>query len=95
MQIEKVELVASAATVKLTTEDNRIFWLEIKENGLSFYSERSSSGTLESNPVVKSADDIFAWIKFDKPVGGHKTFGKREGLRQRLSPKAAKNIKSQ
>jgi hypothetical protein len=77
MKIVEADGVPQFVTVRLETTDGRSFWMQVGSDGLKFHSDRNSAGTLTDNPIIKSADDVFDWVKNDRFGSSHKRFGER------------------
>ena len=75
----------TSVKVTLETSDRRKFFLSIKDDGLNFYSDENSAGVLLGNPIRKSADEVFAWIRDDRWSDRGKKFVERKGTRPRTT----------
>ena len=80
LEIEEVFSRHVGARIRLETSDRRTFWLLADSSGLHFYSELNSAKNPIGNPIDKTADEIFDWIKQD---GKNKRFMDRKGARSR------------
>jgi hypothetical protein len=72
--IEEVDASYNSVKVRMTTSDGSRFFLSVTADGISFYSDESSSGCLSGKPIAKTPDDLLKWIG---PEGNKKPFQDR------------------
>ncbi|WP_155006517.1 hypothetical protein [Sphingomonas hengshuiensis] len=82
MTLKIVEIGADYHTVKieLKTSLNETFFAVISAEGISFMSDKSSSGALYGAPIFKSADDLLGWFGHE---GANKPFRDRKQVKPR------------
>ncbi|MBV8973315.1 MAG: hypothetical protein JO290_13600 [Sphingomonadaceae bacterium] len=78
--IEQIGGHYTSAKLRIMTSTGERFFLLIDEDGLHFYSDRSSSGALSGEPVYRSVDDLMDWIGND---GEKKPFRRRAQVKAR------------
>lgn len=83
IEIDRVDARYSRVKFRMRTGDDRTFFLVASVSGFEFHSDESSSGALNGDPILKSVDEIFAWIEKDRNQNSRKEFGQRT----RVQPK--------